>query len=99
MPAYPHRVEELAADAGVHPVYLARIFKQHFHTTITVYLRHLRLRLASDHLASSNRSLADIAYEMGFADQSHFGRVFKTTFQTTPGAFRALVRRFEHAEV
>ncbi|HMB91370.1 MAG TPA: AraC family transcriptional regulator [Rhodothermales bacterium] len=99
MPSYPHRVDQLAADARVHPVYLARVFKQHFHTTITASLHHLRLRRATDQLASSDRSLADIAYEMGFADQSHFGRVFKSTFQTSPGAFRLLVRRFEEAEV
>jgi AraC family transcriptional regulator len=99
LPTYPHRVEALATEAGVHPVYLARVFKQHFHIPITTYLRHLRLRKATDQLASSDRSLADIAYAMGFADQSHFGRVFKTTFRTSPGAFRSLVRCFEQAEV
>jgi AraC-like DNA-binding protein len=32
-------------------------------------------------------SVADVACELGFADQSHFGRLFKRRFGTTPGAY------------
>jgi len=36
--------------------------------------------------------LADIALDAGFADQSHFTRVFKQITGTTPGAYRSLLK-------
>ena len=38
-------------------------------------------------------SLADVAYDTGFADQAHFTRTFKSAFGVTPGRDRALRAR------
>ena len=38
------------------------------------------------------RSLADVASEMGFADQAHFTRAFASAFGLTPGRYRTLRR-------
>ena len=40
-------------------------------------------------LLRTGTSLAAVAAEMGFADQSHFGRLFKRAFGVTPGRYRA----------
>ena len=39
-------------------------------------------------LIDSKRSLLDIALVCGFADKSHFTRVFTAAMQINPGAFR-----------
>lgn len=39
-------------------------------------------------LADPNLSLAQIAYECGFASQSHMTRLFQARFGTTPGRLR-----------
>jgi AraC-like DNA-binding protein len=36
------------------------------------------------------RSLSDVAFEAGFADQAHFSRTFKGAFGLTPTRYRAL---------
>lgn len=84
------RVADLAAEAGVHPVHLARVFRAHAHQTAGDYLRDLRVRAACDLLRQRDFPLAAIAAECGFADQSHFTRIFRRRVRTTPGEFRKL---------
>lgn len=87
-------VQQLARKAGVHPVYLARIFRQFYHCSIKEYICRLRLRTAMDALSSSPTPLVHIALNNGFADQAHFNRVFKTHLKFSPGKFRDLVKPY-----
>lgn len=82
------RIADLAAEARVHPVHLARVFRAYFETSPGQYLRRLRVERAAEQIASSDRPLADIAAAVGFADQSHLSRVFKAHMGCTPGAWR-----------
>jgi AraC family transcriptional regulator len=87
-PAAPS-LSELAAEAGVHPGHLARAFRQRFGATVCQYSRNLRLEWAASQL-DREASLAQIALEAGFADQSHFTREFRRHFGVTPGRYRAM---------
>jgi AraC family transcriptional regulator len=80
---------ELAAEAGVHPVYLASVFRKFHHQTIGDYVQKLRVAHATSLLEDKELPLCDIAYQCGFADQSHFTRVFKRRAGVTPGAYRS----------
>ncbi len=82
---------ELAAEAGVHPVHLATVFRRFHHQTIGDYVQQLRVERAIDLLKRRSLSLTDIAYECGFADQPHFTRTFKRRMGLTPGAFRSSI--------
>lgn len=79
---------ELAAEVGVHPVHLARVFRAHAGQTPGDYVRRLRVRAACDLLRQVDFPLAGVAAECGFADQSHLTRIFKRFVGTTPGEFR-----------
>jgi len=79
---------EIAASAGVHPVYLCRGFKKRQGVTVGAYIRQLRIQRACELLHNSQMPLAEIALQCGFADQSHFSAVFKRSTGTTPSAFR-----------
>jgi AraC family transcriptional regulator len=83
---------ELAAEAGVHPGHLARAFKQTFGVTVCEYSRTLRLEWAAERLRGDT-ALAQVAYDAGFADQSHFTRAFRRHQGVTPGRYRELLRR------
>lgn len=85
--------DELGISAGVHPVHLATVFRRHFGWTVGEYVRRLRVDFASQQLAQSEDSLCDISLAAGFSDQSHFSKVFKRQTGTTPGRFRANLRR------
>jgi len=52
------------------------------------YVRRVRVREATRLLVFSKRSLADIAADCGFADQSHFTREFRRETKMTPALYR-----------
>ena len=84
---------ELAQVAGVHPVYLARAFRAHLGTTLGAYLRKLRVDRAAEQLTATELSIAEIALDAGFADQSHLTRVFRAAVGATPAQYRERFRR------
>ncbi len=91
--AEPYKLSEIAAEAGVHPVHLAREFRKHYGTSVGEYLRRVRIEYACRELMGSNVAVTNIAFAAGFADQSHFSRTFKRLCGTTPGRYRASVVR------
>ncbi len=82
------RTGELAREAGVHPVHLARVFRAHMGMPLHDYARRLRLDWAGERLASSDDPLSQVAAEAGFADQSHFTRLFREHAGMTPDRYR-----------
>jgi AraC family transcriptional regulator len=82
-------LSEIAATVGVHPVYLARVFRQHFHCSVGEYVRRLRIEYACQQMMKTEASLVEIAHAVGFYDQSHFTRTFKRMTGMTPAEFRA----------
>ena len=86
------RVRDVAARAGVHPVYLARQFRRFFGTSVVAYLQRARVRQAAELLASSSLPLSAVALEAGFADQSHLSRSFRAGTGLTPGSYAGFIR-------
>ena len=78
----------VAARVGVHPVHLARAFRQTWGCSPGELLRWRRIDRACDLLRASHLSAAAIASDVGFVDQSHMNRAFRAEFGLTPGAYR-----------
>jgi AraC family transcriptional regulator len=87
----PLRMRDLARDAGVHPVHLARVFRRFEKRTPGEYQQRLQVRAACELLHDPGWPLAGIAAECGFSDQSHFTRIFRRLAGTTPAQFRRAV--------
>jgi AraC family transcriptional regulator len=83
-------VAKVAADAGVHPVHLARVFRRFLGCSPGDYLRGYRLERAAAMLGRSTASLADVAQSAGFVDQAHLTRTFRSRLDTTPARWRQL---------
>jgi AraC family transcriptional regulator len=84
---------ELAREAGVHPAYVAHAFRAHYGQTPADLARRLRVQSVCTGLANSRRSLTELAYENGFADQAHMTRMLGRFVGATPGELRgSLVR-------
>lgn len=79
---------EIAEFVQIHPVHLAQSFRKYRQTTIGQFLRQIRLENAHLQLTKTQKSLAEIALENGFSDQSHFSRLFKQKFGVTPNEYR-----------
>ena len=87
----PLRMRDLAREAGIHPVHLARVFRSIERRTPGEYQQRLQVRAACELLRDREWPLAAIAAECGFADQSHLTRVFRRMSGTTPARFRQTV--------
>ncbi|MDX1579194.1 MAG: AraC family transcriptional regulator [Gemmatimonadota bacterium] len=85
----PRRVRDMAADASVHPVALARAHRRHFGCSISDRIRRRRVEAAAD-LLGRGIPPAEVAYRTGFSDQSHLTRVFGAETGLTPGRYRRL---------
>jgi AraC family transcriptional regulator len=83
----------LAGEFHVHPTYLARVFRRCFGCTVGEYARGVKLGLAARMLGRQTTApLSEIALTAGFADQSHFTRVFQAHTRLTPARYRRLLR-------
>jgi AraC-like DNA-binding protein len=78
----------LAAVAGLSIHHFARGFKQSAGVTPHHYLTQKRVERAQAMLADADLSLSEIAYAVGFSDQSHLARHFRQMLGITPGQFR-----------
>jgi AraC family transcriptional regulator len=92
---HAHRLTlgELAREAGVHPVHLSRVFRRWVGEGISDYVHRLRVRAACEQMLAPETSLADLSFNSGFADQSHFTRSFHKITGMTPAAFRSTLLR------
>jgi AraC family transcriptional regulator len=79
---------ELAQACNLSPGHFARAFKQATGQPPHRWLLEQRIEKSKELLADSAMSLAEIAIACGFADQSHFTRVFTRTTRSSPGAWR-----------
>jgi AraC family transcriptional regulator len=82
------RIADLAAELGVHPVHLARVFRKAWGCSPGELLRWRRVERASALLRGKALGLADVALAAGFADQSHMNRAFQAQCGLTPCAYR-----------
>lgn len=87
------RTSEIARTVGVHPTRLSRGFQRFYRVSIGSYSRHLRLDSAIERLIGSADSIASIAADAGFSDQSHFTRLLKRYSGRTPDQIRRRRRR------
>ena len=85
-----HSIElvELSEIAGLSVFHFARQFKHSEGVTPHHYLVSRRVERARELLAETNLSLSEIAFAVGFADQSHLTRHFRQIVRMTPGQFR-----------
>lgn len=84
-------LEALSKLAGIHPVHLSRDFAKYFHCNLGQYIRLLKVEKALSLMAQSQKTFTEIAYECGFADQSHFTRCFKEFNELNPSLHRKLL--------
>ncbi|MNR53211.1 HTH-type transcriptional repressor of iron protein A [compost metagenome] len=86
-PAANAALEPLAALAGMSRYQLIRAFRAATGLTPHAWQLNQRVNLARERILAG-AGLADLAQQLGFADQAHFQRVFKGHAGVTPGCFR-----------
>jgi AraC family transcriptional regulator len=81
-------LNDLAKLAERHPVHLAQAFRAHTGISIGAFQRIRRLTSLSLALRNGGVSLAMLADEYGYCDQSHMNAEFRAAFGISPGRYR-----------
>lgn len=82
------RLGDIAGAASLSAFHFSRTFRKSTGMAPYRYLMLIRVERVKELLRESEQSLAAIADEAGFSDQSHMTKIFKRFAGTTPKAFR-----------
>lgn len=88
-----HYTEKIALDdvakaVGLSRFHITHLIKEVTGKTIIQHVRQLRIQRAIQLLETTDMHYADIAYELGFSDQSYFIKQFRQRTGTTPAKYR-----------
>ena len=80
-------VEHLAEEVGISRAQLHRKMKEITGVTTSDFIRNLRLEQAARLLQEGNVNVTQVAYAVGFNNQTHFSNVFKKHYGVSPTAY------------
>lgn len=86
-------LSNIAAQFNISLRSLSRRFKAATGESAIQYWQKVRIEMAKDLLTSSNLSIQEIAFQVGYQDQGHLTRTFKKILQLTPKSYRSMVRK------
>lgn len=78
----------LAALCGISEPYLRKLFEREFSVSPMVYIRNMRIKYATELIASGEYSVTDAAMMSGFNDNAYFSREFKKTMGISPKEYK-----------
>ncbi|HXP91552.1 MAG TPA: helix-turn-helix transcriptional regulator [Fibrobacteria bacterium] len=83
--------DTVCRETGIPRSRLPEILREGFGTTFKAYLNELRLTEASRLLRTTDRTVSEIAFAVGYNGIAHFNRVFRERFGLAPGEHRSAV--------
>ena len=86
-------LREVARECGVSVGHFSHAFRRTLGVAPHKWLVEQRVVLSKEKLRDDGLSLADVAMECGFSDQSHLTRVFRQAVGVSPGAWRRDVKQ------
>lgn len=96
----PRPVQAIAAEVGLSPRQLERLFAKYLRCSPSRYYLQLRLERARNLLLETTRPILDVAVACGFASASHFSRCYRAVYGHKPSDERgaALARQAPQRE-
>lgn len=91
--AEPLTMEGVARELGLSTKTMERILRRERSTTYGALLTAIRMERARAHLLASDRTVTEVAFDVGFNDSSYFTKVFRRTYGMSPRELRRAVER------
>jgi AraC-like DNA-binding protein len=85
-------LDNVARDAGLSRPHFYKLFRENTGVTPALYANTMRIERALDRLTSSQISVTDIGFELGFSSQSHFTHFFAANVGIAPTLYRTIAR-------
>lgn len=87
-------MQEVADHVNMTVPAFCRFFKKHTHKTFVAVLNEFRIAHACSLLGEEHANIANVGYESGFNNLSHFNKQFKLITGKTPSAYRKHLKKF-----
>ncbi len=85
--------DEVARQIGLNPPYFGVLFKNETNFSFTNYILRMRIEKSKSLLTATRKTIAEIAYEVGFSSQSYFDYCFKKLTNISPVKYRKRQKR------
>jgi AraC family transcriptional regulator len=82
------RLASLAHECGLSVSHFGRSFRRSFGKSVHSYLISQRVEMVKTLLSTTDRSLPEVALQVGFSDQAALNRTFKSVVGSPPGKWR-----------
>lgn len=82
--------KEMCDMCGVSESSLRRLFKKEMGKTIDEFVRDIKLAYAANLLVTSNETVSEISYKLGYESHSYFTKTFRENFGVSPQDYRRL---------
>lgn len=83
-------LDEIAAHVGMNKSAFCTFMRRHAGMSMSEFVNDIRLRRATEMLRHTDKSIAEIAYDTGFANVTYFNRLFRNKYNCTPKSVRLL---------
>jgi AraC-like DNA-binding protein len=81
-------LEQVSRSTGINQRRIASFIQQRFGCNFKTYINLIRINESKRLLVESELNMGEIAFKVGFNNQSHFNRVFKSMVGINPSEFR-----------
>ncbi|MDF2537840.1 MAG: AraC family transcriptional regulator [Herbinix sp.] len=94
---YRHSIslENISAHVGLSPCYFSSYFSNQMKISFSNYVRTFRINIAANLIKSTNMTLNQISYEVGFKTFSYFSTQFQSYFHIPPKEYKKYFRNNE----
>ena len=84
-------LKDISKELFINPVYLGQLIKKETNSTFAELLNKQRIKAAQQLLLSTNDSIEDICYTVGYSNVGYFYKVFRKLCGKSPKAYRKQV--------
>ena len=81
-------LSDVVKECNISQGYLSRLFKNEYNLTVVNYIHLNKINLAKEYILLENRSVLDIAFNLGYNEYGYFSKVFKKYEKMTVEQFR-----------
>ena len=85
-------VQYCASQLFLSANYFGDLIKKETGKSAQEYIQNVILNIAKQKVADPNRSISEVAYELGFKSASHFSKLFKQKLGQTPNEYRGKIK-------
>lgn len=81
-------IAQLSRKSGLSPNKLQEGFKLMHGTTVTDYIRDVRIQKAEHLIKTTDLNISEVVYSIGFTSRSYFSKIFKKKYNCSPKQYK-----------